>query len=122
MKPAAFFDEVVASVPLEPSLGLRVTLWIIALAPLFTIRRLATIASLEPEARQRVLDRLLASRVYAVRQLVAGFKAMGVFALRAVAGDPRPDERPRRQGARRPARRRVARARAGEREERSRFP
>ena len=67
MKPAAFFDEVVASVPIEPSLGLRLTLWIIALAPLFTIRRLATIASLDPESRQRVLDRLLKSRVYAVR-------------------------------------------------------
>lgn len=78
MKPARFFDEAIATVPLEPSLGLRIALWIIALAPLFTIRRLATIASLDDdEARERVLARLLASPIYAVRQLVVGFKAFG---------------------------------------------
>jgi hypothetical protein len=77
MKPGAFLDSVLSSAPLEASLGLRVTLWMIALAPLFVLRRFATIASLDADEREDLLDRLLASRVYAVRQLVAGFKAMG---------------------------------------------
>lgn len=77
MKPAAFFDDAIATVPLEPSLGLRIALWIVALAPLFTIRRFATIASLDDDARETVLQRLLTSPIYAVRQLVAGFKAFG---------------------------------------------
>lgn len=77
MHPAAFLDDVLASVPVEPSIGLRVALWIVALAPLFTIRRFATIASLGEDDRERVLERLLASPIYAVRQLVVGLKAMG---------------------------------------------
>lgn len=77
MSPAAFFDDLLADVWLETALGLRATLWIIALAPLFVLRRFATIASLDAEDRERVLEALLASRIYAVRQLVAGFKAMG---------------------------------------------
>lgn len=77
MKPGVFLDELISDAPLEAALGLRVTLWMIALAPLFVLRRFATIASLEPSDREKVLDRLLASRIYAVRQLVAGFKAMG---------------------------------------------
>lgn len=77
MKPAEFLDDVITESSLEPSLGLRVTLWIIALAPLFILRRFATIAEIEPSDRERVLERLLVSPIYAVRQLVAGFKAMG---------------------------------------------
>jgi hypothetical protein len=77
MKPGAFLDSMLGEAPLEASLGLRVTLWMIALAPLFVLRRFATIASLEVAERERLLDRLLSSRIYAVRQLVAGFKAMG---------------------------------------------
>lgn len=77
MKPGAFLDDLLAEAPLEASLGLRVTLWMIALAPLFVLRRFATIASLDVDDRERLLERLLASRIYAVRQLVAGFKAMG---------------------------------------------
>lgn len=77
MKPGAFFDDTIAKAPLEASLGLRLTLWMIALAPLFVLRRFATVASLEEADREKLLDRLLSSRIYAVRQLVAGFKAMG---------------------------------------------
>jgi hypothetical protein len=79
MHPARFFDDLLAEIPLEQSLGLRVALWIVALAPFFTIRRLATIASLGPEDRRRVLERLLASPIYAVRQLVTGLKAMAAL-------------------------------------------
>jgi hypothetical protein len=77
MKPGAFLDSMIGEAPLEASLGLRATLWMIALAPFFVLRRFATIASLDVADRERLLDRLLGSRIYAVRQLVAGFKAMG---------------------------------------------
>lgn len=76
MKPARFLDELIATVPIEPSIGLRIALWIVAFAPLFTIRKLTTFASLDADDRERVLGRLLASPIYAVRQLVLGLKAM----------------------------------------------
>lgn len=79
MHPARFFQGVLASVPLEQSVGLRLTLWMIALAPLFTIRKLGTIASIGPDDRVRVLERLLASRSYFVRQLTLSFKAIATL-------------------------------------------
>jgi hypothetical protein len=79
LHPARFFDELLVEIPLEQSLGLRVALWIVALAPLFTIRKLGTIASIEPAERTRVLERLLASPTYAVRQLTLGLKAMAAL-------------------------------------------
>lgn len=79
MHPARFFQGVLASVPLEQSLGLRVTLWMIALAPIFTIRKLGTIASIDPDDRVRVLERLLASPYYFVRQLAMSFKAIATL-------------------------------------------
>jgi len=77
MKPGAFLDDVLSEAPLEAAVGLRLTLWMIALAPLFELRRFATVASLDADDREKLLERLLSSRIYAVRQLVAGFKAMG---------------------------------------------
>lgn len=79
MHPARFFDGVLAEIPLEQSLGLRLTLWMIALAPLFTIRRFGTIASITPEDRARVLERLITSRIYVVRQLAMSFKAVATL-------------------------------------------
>ena len=79
MHPARFFDDVLGSIPLEQSLGLRMTLWMIALAPLFTIRRLGTIASISPEDRVRVLEVLITSRIYVVRQLAMSFKAIATL-------------------------------------------
>jgi|GEM_PF-1342291 len=79
MKPGEYLGEVLASVPLEQSLGLRLTLWMIALAPLFTVRKLATIASLAPADRKRVLERLITSPVYVVRQLTMGMKAVATL-------------------------------------------
>lgn len=78
-EPARYFDQLLADAPLEQSIGLRVALWIVGLAPLFVIGKLGTIASLEPADRERVLERLLASPVYAVRQLVLGLKAMATL-------------------------------------------
>lgn len=94
MHPARFFDGVLASIPFEQALGLRVTLWMIALAPLFTIRRLGTIASIGPDERARVLERLLTSSNYFVRQLAMSFKAMATLlyaksdAVRAAMSKP----------------------------------
>lgn len=94
MHPARFFDSVLASIPFEQSLGLRVTLWMIALAPLFTIRRLGTIASIGAEDRGRVLERLVTSPNYFVRQLAMSFKAIATLlyakseAVRAAMATP----------------------------------
>lgn len=79
LHPARFFDGLLLDVPLEQSLGLRVALWIVALAPVFTIRRLGTIASIDAADRPRVLEALLASPTYAVRQLTLGLKAMAAL-------------------------------------------
>jgi hypothetical protein len=79
MHPARFFDDVLATVPLEQSMGLRATLWLVALAPLFTIRRLGTIASITPADRTRVLERLVTSPNYVVRQLAMSFKALATL-------------------------------------------
>lgn len=79
MKPAAFFDDVLAKIPFEQSLGLRVTLWMIALAPLFTIKKVGTIASISVADRYRVLERLVTSRNYFVRQLAMSFKAVAAL-------------------------------------------
>lgn len=79
MHSARFFDDVLSAIPLEQSLGLRVTLWMVALAPLFTIRRLGTIASIGADDRARVLTRLVTSSNYFVRQLTMSFKAMATL-------------------------------------------
>ena len=79
MHPARFFDDTLREVPLEQSVGLRLALWIVALAPIFTIAKLGTIASIAPGERTRVLERLLGSPVYAVRQLVMALKAMATL-------------------------------------------
>src|SRR4051812_11987071 len=79
MDPASYLDGVLREVPFEQSLGLRVALWIVALAPLFTVRKLGTIASIDESARGRVLMALLTSPVYAIRQLTLGLKAMAAL-------------------------------------------
>jgi hypothetical protein len=79
MNPGGFFANLIAVAPAEQALGLRLTLWIVALAPLWFLRRAGTIASVKPDDRQRTIERLLASPVYAIRQLVTGFKAVGAM-------------------------------------------
>jgi hypothetical protein len=75
-EPARFFAETVATAPLEQSTGLRVALWLVALAPLWFLRRPKTITGIRPEERQLVFERLLGSPAYAVRQLAITFKAL----------------------------------------------
>lgn len=79
MGPARGFADTIAASPLEPSLGLRLSLWIVALAPLWILRRPRTIRGIGLEERQRVLACVLVSPVYAIRQLALAFKAVGAM-------------------------------------------
>ena len=77
--PAQFFDELLVESPLEQSLGLRVALWVVALSPLFTLAKFSTIASLSRTDRERVVEKLLASPIYLVRQLAISMKALATL-------------------------------------------
>jgi hypothetical protein len=71
-----FLDETMGHVPFESALGLRVAFWIVGLAPLFVIGRFATLSSLEPGDRLRVLEALSASPVYVLRSMIVMIKAI----------------------------------------------
>ena len=96
LEPERDFGDMVATCPLEQAIGLRLSLWMLALAPLVLLRRARTIVGLAPADRQRVLALLLASSVYAVRQLTMAFKAMAALlyarspVIRAAMLEPRP--------------------------------
>lgn len=79
MNPGRYFAETIQGSPLEQAVGLRLTLWIVALAPLWVLGRPRTIAGLGPEDRGRVLERLLTSPAYAIRQLMLGFKSVAAI-------------------------------------------
>jgi hypothetical protein len=94
-----FLHQVMACVPFQAALGLRVAVWIVAFAPLFVLGRLATIAGLAVGDRERVIEVLATSRSYVVRSLVMILKTMGallyagddaVRARMAVASRPAP--------------------------------
>lgn len=87
MHPGKLLGDVIALSPFEQSIGLRAAIWLVALAPLFFLGRLRTITSLAPHERQRVLERLLSSPIYVIRQLCVGLKAMAslFFALSPAA-------------------------------------
>jgi hypothetical protein len=94
--PDRLLAEMIATSRFEQAIGLRLTIWLVALAPICLMRRPSTIAMLLPDERQRVFDRLLASRIYAVRQLAVAFKAVACLlyarsneARRAMLGAPR---------------------------------
>lgn len=74
-----FLGRVVSSVPSKVALGLRLAVWIVALAPLFVLGRLATITSLAQADRERVVAALVMSRNYALRSLVMILKTMGAL-------------------------------------------
>jgi hypothetical protein len=74
-----FLARLVASVPSKAALGLRLAVWIVALAPLFVLGRLATITSLAQADRERVVAALVTSRNYALRSLVMILKTMGAL-------------------------------------------
>jgi len=91
-----FLAQVMTVVPFQAALGLRLAVWLVALAPLFVLGRLRTIAGLLPADREKVVGALVASRAYAVRSLVLILKTMGALlyagddAVRARMLVPRP--------------------------------
>ncbi len=73
------FEDARSGVPPRVALGLRVAVWIIALAPLLTIGKLSTITGLATGDRERVVMALLGSNFYFVRQLTTLLKAFGAL-------------------------------------------
>lgn len=88
--------EVMRCVPFKVALGLRIAIWMIALAPLFVLGRLATIVGLALADREKVVSELVTSRFYGVRSLVLFVKTMGALlyagddAVRARMAVPKP--------------------------------
>jgi hypothetical protein len=80
-----YMKDMLARIPLEPVLGVRLAIWIVALAPFFVLRRFRTLHGIAPSDRELVLVALATSRFYAVRQLVLALKALAAILY---AGDP----------------------------------
>ncbi|MGO8998316.1 MAG: hypothetical protein ACLQVI_33780 [Polyangiaceae bacterium] len=74
-----FIDQTLEQVPFEASFGLRLVFWVIGLAPLFILGRFATIASLPPADRMRVISTINASPIYPLRATVMMLKALGAL-------------------------------------------
>lgn len=72
-----FIDDLLTHAPLEFVTGLRATLWMVMLAPLFTIKRFKTFLGVDHEAQLRVVERLRTSDVYLVRETPLLFKTIG---------------------------------------------
>jgi hypothetical protein len=72
-----FLKDLFGRIPLTAALGLRVAIWIVGLAPLFLMRRFATVAHLGTHDREMLLEALSRSSSYAVRQLIVALKATG---------------------------------------------
>jgi hypothetical protein len=79
MDVTSFLGDVLRLVPFRPALGMRMAIWMCALAPLFVLGRFATLAGLAPPDRERVMARLVASSLYVVRSLVLVLKTMGAL-------------------------------------------
>ena len=74
-----FVRDVLRRVPFKAALGLRVAIWVVALAPLLVLGRLTTLARLTLLDRERVLTLLAVSRFYGIRSLVLFLKTMGAL-------------------------------------------
>jgi hypothetical protein len=79
MNVPGFLQRVVRTIPFKAALGLRLAIWLVALAPLLLLRRFVTIAGLGPDEREAVVARLVASPRYAIRSLVLILKTMGAL-------------------------------------------
>jgi hypothetical protein len=100
MNVAGFLCELMIHLPWKAALGLRLAVWVVALAPWFVLRRLATIAQLAPDDRERMVAILVSSPSYAIRSLVLILKAMGALlyaaddGVRTLMMPPRPSITP----------------------------
>ena len=75
----AFIDEVLDVSPTHVGLGLRFAVFAIAMAPPFVLGRVATFVSLSVDEREALLEKLMTSRTYLVRQLVVALKGLGAM-------------------------------------------
>jgi hypothetical protein len=95
-----FVDDLLASSPRRFLLGLRVSLWMVALAPLVVLRRPRTFAGLGPDERLAVLERIRVHRVYLIRETINLLKMVACLgwgampAVRAQIGLERADAAP----------------------------
>ncbi len=64
-----FVDDLTRIAPKQFRLGLRATIWLIALSPWFVLRRATTVVGLSQAERVALLDRLSQSESYVVREL-----------------------------------------------------
>lgn len=71
-----------ASTP-RARIGMRAALWIVAFAPIFMLVSFRTMAGLSIERRAALLDRMLASHVFLVRELALIMKIAASFAMMA---------------------------------------
>jgi hypothetical protein len=72
-----YLQRTLSSIPFEPSIGLRLAIWVVALAPIFVLKRFATIASLSVEDREKVISAIYASPYYVIRSAAIALKAIG---------------------------------------------
>jgi hypothetical protein len=86
MDVGGFLRDLMRDVPWKAALGVRLAIWLVALAPLFVVRRLATITQLGRADRERVVASLVASESYAIRSLVLVLKAVGALLYAADRG------------------------------------
>jgi hypothetical protein len=86
MDVGGFLRDLMREVPWKAALGVRLAVWLVALAPLFVVYRLATITRLGLADRERVIAALVASRSYAIRSLVLVLKAVGALLYAADRG------------------------------------
>jgi hypothetical protein len=80
-----FLADLLGRIPLMAALGLRAAIWIVALGPIFLLRRFVTVVRLDRLERQALVGALSSSSIYAVRQLVMALKATGGLLFGAAA-------------------------------------
>jgi hypothetical protein len=74
-----FVNATTARVPARAAFGLRIAIWLATFAPLFVLRRFATLGGLERTDREKVITTLLASDSYAIRSLTLILKTIGAL-------------------------------------------
>jgi hypothetical protein len=76
----AFWDELGRAAPLLLRLGLRATVWALAVLPVVVLRVPRTFVGLDEDGRQRFLERAAASGSFLVRQMVLTLKTVACLA------------------------------------------
>jgi hypothetical protein len=74
-----FVRGLLSDLPFRAALGVRMAVWLVALAPIFVLKRFGTLVALSIVERERVIGALVASRIYVVRSLVLVLKTMGAL-------------------------------------------